>query len=305
MADRQHGPADGEHQEPQLVSGELADHLASPTAPHRAKERAMDRGEGRLEAAGTWRIEPGHDQIDLEGPEVARHDRVGDGASSAEMTDTTLEASMIRMNWLPSAGNTARSAGNHNDEAEELPGRQPEHGAGFDLNRGNGLDAGAHDLRRVGAEADAIGRNPPDRLAPDRRQPEVDEEDLHQERVLRMASTYARARPRSHRRRDAVASAPATPTRPQHHGERRQPHGEPGAEQERVELPPDDAELEDVPRSLPADQKTGRTSRAPLPADRVQLAVVLDRVDEGVQPLQHPSGRGGCRCRSATGGARS
>ena len=32
-------------------------------------------------------------------------------SSSAEITETTLEASMTRMNWLPSAGNTARSAG--------------------------------------------------------------------------------------------------------------------------------------------------------------------------------------------------
>ena len=46
-------------------------------------------------------------------------------SSSAEITETTLEASMTRMNWLPSAGKTVRSAGTRTTKRKICYGLRP------------------------------------------------------------------------------------------------------------------------------------------------------------------------------------
>ena len=105
--------------------------------------------------------------------------------SSAEITETTLEASMIRMNWLPSAGKTARSAGIRTTKRKICQRLQAERPAGLDLSARHRLDARAHDLGRIGADIDdhreqrrLVGRQPD----ADRRQAEIDQQKLHQER---------------------------------------------------------------------------------------------------------------------------
>jgi hypothetical protein len=127
---------------------------------------------------------------------------------------------------------------------------QAERAARLDLAGWHHLHARTHDLRGVGAEIDyhrqqrrLLGRQ----AQSERRQAEIDQQQLDQEwRVadrldidLDEAAQQPPGRVPGQRAQDADREA-------EHHGERRQPHREPRAEQQLVEILPDDAELEDV-----------------------------------------------------------
>ncbi len=146
----------------------------------------MDGRESGLKREAHGEVEPGDDQIDLEGPEVARHDRVGDGGQLLGRDHRHDAGGEHDQDELAAEGGEDRpERGQPHDVPEELPLRQAERRAGLELPGGNGLDAGAHDLRGVGPEVDHHGQER--RLVwpqaeTDRGEPEIDEEDLHQER---------------------------------------------------------------------------------------------------------------------------
>jgi hypothetical protein len=122
--------------------------------------------------------------------------------------------------------------------------------AGLELAARDRLDAGPHDLRGIGAEVHdhaqerGLARGQPDAQ---RGQAEVDQQELDQEgRVpdrLDVGLDHRAQRPRARalgpRARDADEQA-------EDHRRGRQAHGEPRPAQELVDVPPDDAELEDV-----------------------------------------------------------
>ena len=102
----------------------------------------------------------------------------------------------------------------------------------------------------------------------ERRQAEIDEQELNQERrvadrldvAVCDAAQRGATRGFAQRAQDAHREA-------EHHGEGRQAHREPRAQQELVELPPDGAELEDIVharQSAPGGQNTGKGAERQL-----------------------------------------
>ena len=168
----------------ELVDGELADHaVLAPAAEQQAVDQREDAPGRRATARDTcrWR----RNRTRRSGSCARRCVSVTAVSSSAEITETTLEASMSRMNWLPSAGKTVRSAGTRTMKRKICARLQVRAPAGLDLAARHRLDAGAHDLGRIGAEIDdhrqqrgLVGRQP----EAERRQAEIDEQELDEER---------------------------------------------------------------------------------------------------------------------------
>ena len=152
----QEGPAHGQQQEPEFADGEFADHVCRSSGANRS---------GRSARRCAWK--PSDSARYMPVDDRSRTRRCGNCArrcvsatavsSSAEITETTLEASMIRMNWLRQRREHGPQGRDENDEAEDLPAASGRARGRPRSGRRHRLDAGAHDLGGVGAEIDDHG----------------------------------------------------------------------------------------------------------------------------------------------------
>ena len=166
----------------QEVAPEEAEKLADDTLRTRVEDRAVEQLADQDRQA---QVDGGGDQVRLEAAEVAAGDQVGRVAQllrgdlpahrRAEHDDDDL----AHHRWP----DTAQRRRQHH-AGEDLPFVQRQAARRFDLATGRVLDAGAHDLGRIGAQVDHhrdhrghFGRQ----LHAQARQAEEDEEQLHDE----------------------------------------------------------------------------------------------------------------------------
>ena len=152
--------------------------LGEDKAIDEAKNRRKTRASGEVEAAGHG--------IDLE---AAIGRAVDDARHVEELLDADLAEDAGRQHEEGELAGERREDDLErrleDDEAEDLPARQAERHAGIALAGRHRFDAGAHDLGRVGAEIDDQRdqrRRQRVEAEAEAGQPEIDEEELRQQR---------------------------------------------------------------------------------------------------------------------------
>ena len=194
------------------------------TTPARPDARARTLPSRSRAAAGARRapsqVHPGRHEVELERAERRRLQRVGDGRQFLGGNGGDDRRAEHQQHELAGERRIhSAQRGEDNDVAKDLQSRETQRVTRLDLAARHRFDSGADDLGRVAREVEAHPEQcRGDRLEADtdRRQREVDDEQLHQERriadELDVGSDGGAHRTRPRCRRNASTSAIANPS---------------------------------------------------------------------------------------------